>query len=132
MAALLAQQQCEPCNAKTPPVTGDEARRLHQEIPAWRLDKDRLVREWILKDFRAVLALANEIGRVAEEEQHHPDLHLTDYKHLRVELSTHAIHGLSRNDFVLAAKIDRLPGAAGGASGASAAKAFEGPASRKP
>jgi 4a-hydroxytetrahydrobiopterin dehydratase len=79
-----------------------------------------------LKDFRAALALANDIGRLAEQEQHHPDLHLTDYKRLRVELSTHAIHGLSRNDFVLAAKIDGLPSA-----GASA-KAFEGPASRTP
>ena len=67
------------------------------------------MREWRLKDFQECLALVNAIGRIAEQEQHHPDLHLTDYKRLRVELSTHAIHALSKNDFVLAAKIDALP-----------------------
>jgi 4a-hydroxytetrahydrobiopterin dehydratase len=106
---MLEQQRCEPCTRATPPVQGEEARRLHQEIPAWTLEEKRLVRDWRLKDFRQALALANAIGRVAEQEQHHPDLHLTDYKRLRVELSTHAIHALSMNDFVLAAKIDALP-----------------------
>jgi 4a-hydroxytetrahydrobiopterin dehydratase len=104
----LAKQTCKPCNERTPAVVGEEARRLHQEIPDWTLEEGRLVREWTLRDFRAALALANAIGDVAEVEQHHPDLHLTGYKHLRVELQTHAIGALSRNDFVLAAKIDRL------------------------
>ena len=106
----LAQQHCEPCDAKTPRIGRAEAERLALSIPAWRVRgaSTRLVREWTLKDFRAALALADEIGRIAEEEGHHPDLHLTEYKRLRVELSTLAIEGLSRNDFVLAAKIDRL------------------------
>jgi 4a-hydroxytetrahydrobiopterin dehydratase len=106
---MLQQQHCEPCTRETPPIVGEEARRLHREVPEWRLEKDRLVREFRLKDFREALALANAIGAVAEQEQHHPDLHLTEYKRLRVELSTHAIHALSKNDFVLAAKIDALP-----------------------
>lgn len=129
---MLAQQTCEPCNAKTPPVTGEEAARMHREIPAWRLERKRLVRDWTLKDFQAALDLANEIGRLAEEEQHHPDLHLTEFKRLRVELTTHAISGLSRNDFVLAAKVDQLAGASPPAQPASPApaKAFEGPPSR--
>lgn len=108
---MLQQQHCEPCTRATPPVEGDEARRLHREVPAWRLEPKRLVREWRLKDFAQALALANAIGAVAEQEQHHPDLHLTDYRRLRVELSTHAIQALSRNDFVLAAKIDALAAA---------------------
>lgn len=82
-----------------------------RELPTWRLEGKRLVREWRLDDFQACLALANAIGALAETEGHHPDLHLTDHKRLRVELSTHAIHDLSRNDFVLAAKIDALPDA---------------------
>lgn len=106
---MLAQQHCEPCNAQTPKVQPAEARRMAQEVPLWRLDGERLVREWTFRDFRQALAFANEVGRLAEEEGHHPDLHLTDYKRLRAELWTHAIGGLSRNDFVLAAKIDRLP-----------------------
>jgi 4a-hydroxytetrahydrobiopterin dehydratase len=129
---MLAQQRCELCNAKTPPVTGEEAARMHREIPAWRLEEKRLVRQWTLKDFQSALALANDIGRIAEDEGHHPDLHLTDYKRLRVELTTHAIHGLSRNDFVLAAKVDRLPGAGQSVPSAppAPAKAFEGSPSR--
>lgn len=106
---MLQQQHCEPCTRETPPVAGEEAKRLHREIPGWKLEETRLVREWRLKDFQEALALANAIGAVAEREQHHPDLHLTDHKRLRVELSTHAIHALSTNDFVLAAKIDALP-----------------------
>jgi DNA-3-methyladenine glycosylase len=106
----LAQERCEPCDSKTPRIGRAEAERLALALPAWRLkgNATRLVREWTLKDFRAALALANGIGRLAEEEGHHPDLHLTDYKRLRAELSTHAIDGLSRNDFVLAAKIDQM------------------------
>ncbi|HUR25367.1 MAG TPA: DNA-3-methyladenine glycosylase [Candidatus Thermoplasmatota archaeon] len=106
----LARQHCEPCDAKTPRIGRAEAERMGLSIPAWRTrgGATRLVREWTLKDFPAALALANAIGRLAEEEGHHPDLHLTDYKRLRVELSTHAIEGLSRNDFILAARIDEL------------------------
>jgi 4a-hydroxytetrahydrobiopterin dehydratase len=109
---MLQQQHCEPCTRATPPVPADEAQRLRREIPEWKLEGKRLVREWRMQDFQEALALANAIGALAEREQHHPDLHLTDYKRLRVELSTHAIHALSRNDFVLAAKIDALPEAA--------------------
>lgn len=106
----LAQQHCEPCDAKTPRIGRAEAERLALSLSGWRLKggATRLVREWALKDFNGALSLANEIGRLAEEEGHHPDLHLTDYKRLRVELATHAIEGLSRNDFVLAAKIDQV------------------------
>ncbi|MHB1262608.1 MAG: 4a-hydroxytetrahydrobiopterin dehydratase [Thermoplasmatota archaeon] len=106
----LAQQRCEPCDAKTPRIGRAEAERQVLSLPAWRLrgGATRLVREWTLKDFRAALALANEIGRIAEEQGHHPDLHLTEFKRVSVELSTHAIKGLSRNDFVLAAKIDQV------------------------
>lgn len=109
MPATLAQQHCEPCTGATPKVPRNEAEKLVTELDGWRLERDRLVREWTLKDFRQAFGLASDIGQLAEAEKHHPDLHLTDYKRLKVELSTHAIGGLSRNDFVLAAKIDRLP-----------------------
>ena len=62
-----------------------------------------------MKDFAAAMSLIGKIAKLAEAEDHHPDLHLTSYRNLRVELSTHAIGGLSENDFILAAKIDRLP-----------------------
>ena len=62
-----------------------------------------------MKDFMAVVGLVVRIARIAERENHHPDLHLTGYRRLKIELSTHSIGGLSENDFILASKIDRLP-----------------------
>ena len=62
-----------------------------------------------MKDFKAAVAFVNSIASVAEAEGHHPDLHLTGYRKLRVDLATHAVGGLTENDFILAAKIDRLP-----------------------
>jgi 4a-hydroxytetrahydrobiopterin dehydratase len=80
-------------------------------VPQWKLTADgkRLRREWRAKDFTAALDFFNRVGQVAEEEDHHPDLHLTGYRNVAIELSTHAIGGLSENDFILAAKIDTLP-----------------------
>jgi 4a-hydroxytetrahydrobiopterin dehydratase len=82
-----------------------------QALPDWELTDDgrRIRREWRVKDFQAGLAFFNRIGQLAEDEGHHPDLHLTGYRNVAVELWTHAIGGLSENDFILAAKIDRLP-----------------------
>ena len=62
-----------------------------------------------MKDFMAAIALINSIAEIAEKEDHHPDLHLTGYRNLRIELSTHSIGGLCENDFILAAKINELP-----------------------
>ena len=62
-----------------------------------------------MKDFKAAIKLLNRITRVAENQDHHPNFHLTDYRKLRIELSTHAIGGLSKNDYILAARINALP-----------------------
>ena len=80
------------------------------ELPAWSLSPGgvSIRREWTLADFRTAIKLANNIGALAERERHHPDLHLEGYRRLRVELTTHAINGLSINDFRLAAKIDAI------------------------
>ncbi|MFG0336214.1 MAG: 4a-hydroxytetrahydrobiopterin dehydratase, partial [Maioricimonas sp. JB049] len=61
------------------------------------------------RDFKAAVEFANRVADVAEQEQHHPDLHLTDYRNVTIELTTHAINGLSENDFIVAAKVDDLP-----------------------
>ena len=80
-------------------------------VPGWTLSADarRIRREWRVKDFPAALEFFNRVGRVAEEEDHHPDLHLTGYRNVTIELWTHAAGGLTENDFILAAKIDLLP-----------------------
>lgn len=106
----LQRKKCVPCEGGVPAYSADEVRAQLQRLPGWRLSDDgrRIVREWTAKHFRAAMEFFDEVARVAEEEQHHPDLHLENYRRVRIEIYTHAIGGLSENDFILAAKIDRL------------------------
>jgi 4a-hydroxytetrahydrobiopterin dehydratase len=69
----------------------------------------RIRREWRVKDFLTALDFFRQVGEVAEAEGHHPDLHLSGYRNVAIELWTHAVGGLTENDFILAAKIDQLP-----------------------
>jgi 4a-hydroxytetrahydrobiopterin dehydratase len=110
-AAELRRKQCVPCEGGVPALAPAEVRRLLSALPDWQLTPDgkRLRREWRGKNFLAVLDFFNRVGRVAEEQDHHPDLHLVGYRNAAIEISTHAIGGLSENDFILAAKIDALP-----------------------
>jgi 4a-hydroxytetrahydrobiopterin dehydratase len=93
------------------PLAPAEIAELSKQVPNWRLAPGgkRIRREWRVRDFASALDFFNQIGAVADAEDHHPDLHLTGYRNVAIELSTHAIGGLSENDFILAAKIDRLP-----------------------
>jgi 4a-hydroxytetrahydrobiopterin dehydratase len=107
----LAGKHCKPCEGGIPAVPLEEIRLVLGALPGWTLTADgqRIRRDWRVKGFAAALDFFNRIGRVAEEEGHHPDLHLSGYRNVSVELTTHAIGGLSENDFILAAKIDTLP-----------------------
>lgn len=106
----LSGGRCLACEGGVPRLSGDETLAQVAELPAWRLNHDgtRIRREWVLVDFRAAIKLANMIAALAEREQHHPDLHVEGYRRLSVELTTHALGGLSINDFILAAKIDQI------------------------
>ena len=106
MSALPAH--CEPCTGETPALTRAKAEASLAHVPAWTLDHPRLRRTFTLPDFRAALAWMNRVGMLAEEEQHHPDFHLTGWNKLELVLWTHAVDGLSLNDFVLARRIDEL------------------------
>jgi 4a-hydroxytetrahydrobiopterin dehydratase len=104
----LARRRCVPCRGGVPPLGTDEIAPLHAQIPAWQVRASRrLERHFRFRDFAAAWQFLDRIGALAEEEWHHPDLHLA-WGSLRVELWTHAIDGLSESDFVLAAKIDEL------------------------
>jgi 4a-hydroxytetrahydrobiopterin dehydratase len=110
-AEQLTRKNCVPCEGGVPRLTPEEAEAHLASVPGWTLTADgqRIRREWRVKNFLAGLKFFNEVARLAEEEGHHPDLHLVGYRNLAVEIWTHAIGGLSENDFILAAKIDRLP-----------------------
>lgn len=104
----LTEQKCEACEGGVAPFTISEAAELLPQVPEWQIDETgkMLYRSYTCADFAAALALVNRAGEVAESEGHHPDIHLTNYKHVLIELTTHAIEGLSQNDFIVAAKID--------------------------
>jgi len=109
--AQLAKKKCQPCEGGVQPLWPQEAKKQLAELDGWRLSKDgqRLRKEWVVKDFAAGMKFLKEIARIAEAEDHHPDLHLTGYRNVAIEVSTHAIGGLSENDFIIAAKIEQLP-----------------------
>lgn len=87
-----------------------EAVTLLESLSGWDLDDAaKLISKKInAKTFTGAVELVNQVAQLSESEQHHPDLHITGYRHLTIELTTHAIGGLSENDFILASKIDEL------------------------
>mgnify|MGYP001827750008 CR=1 FL=1 len=107
-APELTAKKCKPCEGGVDPCTIDFAKSQISSLHGWELSADGKVisRKWSLKNFVQAMKLLNEAARIAEEDQHHPDLHLTGYRKVRIDLTTHAIGGLSENDFILAAKID--------------------------
>lgn len=110
-AQQLSAKHCEACEGKGKRLSVDQARQQVEALCHWQLTDDgkHIAKEWLVKDFGAGISFLNRIAQLAEQEGHHPDLHLEGYRHVRINLSTHAVDGLSDNDFILAAKIDRLP-----------------------
>ena len=110
-AADLTKKKCVPCEGGVPGLSTDEVLRLSAAVPGWRVTPDgrRIARGWRVKDFVTGLDFFRRVGDLAEAEGHHPDLHLANYRDATIELWTHAAGGLTENDFILAAKIDKLP-----------------------
>lgn len=104
----LKDKKCIPCSTYVPPLGLEEKNKLLKELgPEWRLthDDSRLRRDFKFKNFKRALELANEIGRIAEEEKHHPEIFL-GWGHCDVEIWTHMNNNLLENDFILADKIN--------------------------
>lgn len=110
-ATELSRKKCAPCEGKTKSLPTDQVQALLKQTPDWKLTSDhkRIRREWNVKDFVTGLDFFNRIGKIAEAEDHHPDVHLAGYRKVTIELSTHAVDGLTESDFIMAAKIDLLP-----------------------
>jgi 4a-hydroxytetrahydrobiopterin dehydratase len=103
----LAGKHCRPCEGGTLHLTDGEAVRLHVGVPDWTLAGDRLRRRFVFRDFAHAMDFVGRMAALAEREGHHPDF-AVHYRQVDVEIWTHAIGGLSENDFILAAKIDLL------------------------
>lgn len=110
-AEQLCTKRCVPCEGGVPKLTAAEAEAQIKQLTGWELTEncERIRKKWVVKNFMAAMNFFNHVACVAECEGHHPDLHLASYRNVTIEIYTHAIGGLSENDFILAAKIDSLP-----------------------
>ena len=106
----LIEKKCVPCEGGVSPFKKEEIQEyLGQLRGEWEArDEKKIHKQFSFKNFKEALAFINKVGDIAESEGHHPDIRLFDYKNVEIELSTHAVGGLSENDFILAAKIEQL------------------------
>jgi 4a-hydroxytetrahydrobiopterin dehydratase len=105
----LLNQKCVPCEGGVDPMTRQDAEAmLGFHIPDWKIDAEgkHITKTFDFANFKEALEFVNKTGEIAESEGHHPDIHMVNYKHVTIDLSTHAIGGLSQNDFIVAAKIN--------------------------
>jgi 4a-hydroxytetrahydrobiopterin dehydratase len=108
----LHTKKCVPCEGGTPPLTAEEIQEYLKEVEGWELRDSpsislRINKTFKFKSFRESIDFVNRIASLAETENHHPDIHVR-YKKVTLELTTHAIQGLSENDFIMASKSDLL------------------------
>jgi 4a-hydroxytetrahydrobiopterin dehydratase len=109
MSSDLARKACVPCRGGVPPLAGRELADLQAALGGgWQaVDEHHLEKEFGFEDFRSALDFTNRVGELAEEQGHHPDIYLS-WGHVRTQIWTHKIDGLTESDFILAAKIDEL------------------------
>jgi 4a-hydroxytetrahydrobiopterin dehydratase len=108
-ASGLAAKSCVPCRGGIPPLTEAQARELLENTPDWRLEEKgtRLARRFEFEDFKKAIEFVNRVAEIAEAEGHHPDFAI-HWNKVDLVLWTHTIGALHENDFIVAAKIDRL------------------------
>ncbi len=103
----LTNKSCKPCEGGVPPLTRDQASGLLQQLEGWALHETTIDKTFEFKNYYQTMAFVNAVAWVSHREDHHPDM-AVGYNKCRVESSTHAIGGLSENDFICAAKVDAL------------------------
>ena len=104
----LATRECIPCRGGVPPLKGDELEKLNAQVEGWSvLNEHHLNKVYKFRDFRESLAFVNQVGELAEQQGHHPDI-CFGWGSVEISIWTHKIDGLTESDFILAAKIDRL------------------------
>lgn len=103
----LTNKQCKPCEGGVPPLSAEEAGKLMQQLEGWSLANDKISKTFEFKNHYQTLAFVNAVAWISHRENHHPDMSV-GYNKCHIEYMTHAINGLSENDFICAAKIDWL------------------------
>ena len=103
----LVKKHCKPCEGGTVPYNAQQTKEMLKQLKAWIVEDGKLVKLYPFKNYYETMAFVNALAWVSHREDHHPDLQVC-YNKCRVEYSTHAIGGLSENDFICAAKADAL------------------------
>ncbi|HTG01894.1 MAG TPA: 4a-hydroxytetrahydrobiopterin dehydratase [Nitrospirota bacterium] len=103
----LTEQKAQPVLKGATAFPDDRVKELMSEIPLWSREENMITREFRFRDFREAMDFTNRVAALANEEDHHPDITIS-YNKVRVTLTTHKVHGLTLNDFIVAAKIDAL------------------------
>ena len=103
----LTKKKCVPCEAGTPPLEDEKINELLKQVSGWSLKEGHLFKKFKFKNFAEAMRFLNSVAQIAEQEGHHPDF-CVHYNKVETEIWTHAINGLSENDFILAAKIDEV------------------------
>jgi len=110
MAMNLTQKKCVPCEGGTLPLAQEKVEEDMKEVQGWEVQDNKIIEKiFSFKTFREAIDFVNEVATIAEQEQHHPDIYIR-YRKVTLKLSTHAIKGLSENDFIMASKIDLMYG----------------------
>lgn len=106
----LQSKHCLACEGGVKPLTRDEITKLLAQIPAWEVNADgtAISRRYTFKNFYHTMSFVNAVAWIANQENHHPDMEV-GYNYCNIKYNTHAIGGLSENDFICAAKINGLP-----------------------
>lgn len=103
----LANKQCKPCEGGVPPLSPEETNELMQQLEGWSVANNTISKTFEFKNHYQTMAFANAVAWISHRENHHPDM-TVGYNKCQVEYTTHAINGLSENDFICAAKVDGL------------------------
>lgn len=104
----LEEKRCKPCEGGIPSLTKEESEEYLKQIDNWTLENNSIIKKFKLKNFSEAINFVNKIAEVVEKEQHHTDILVYGWNKVKVTMSTHAIKGLSENDFIIAAKLDKI------------------------
>lgn len=102
----LISKKCVPCEGGTLPLPSDKIKQLLTQVPNWALEEGKLVRRFKFNNFKEAISFVNKVADLAEAENHHPNISVFGYRNVKLTFFTHAINGLSENDFIMAAKVN--------------------------
>src|SRR3990170_1751548 len=104
----LTKKRCVPCEGGMPPLEDKKVEELLKEVLEWELEEGKVVRRFKLKDFREAIDFVNKVAALCDAENHHPNISVYGWNKVKLTFFTHAIKGLSENDFIMAAKVNQL------------------------